>query len=761
MGHESQSPEEHQRRLAEQQAARRRAAEAQRREEAKRKAEEEAERRHAAKPQQDEATIAAKAAEARKRFRARIEAHEAELRFKAEQAQQHEATKATLDQIRYKALAQKATQRLKTQAQTSVAPAAPLQQTAPPSPPSPVQPIAVIAAEPAVMALTSWNGPNILPVNAQTNLMGTAATGRSDVRMQFTEGVQSRPLMAGAFALPAAGGLGEAAGLLDWIPAAAARVLAPLAAPLAPALGGAAVFLGGPLARPAGGQKELEWERQTKLRQQQHGAQHRVAPMGSRLPTPHPTISQPNPAPATIAPFQSIPVPAAPVTLPQPIPQPVDPQLKKIEQDLKNQAAVEHRQQNAQKVLEALQTRLDTFNSGNSKKGEGFILNEELAADFLRGLLPQQQAKLKQAVESRYQKFADKAAQAKNPISAYERSDIQQKIQQQALYECYVPVREIYHFAGQFLNGFTPERMERVRGYFDQVFEDKYSKSIPAKKRTELIERADALYTQETGKSPNHSDPLWKNYRNVEASRGYTDLWDQFRNDISAAEGMSVHPTMTNVNNPDLGPRSLGRSQSQAPVLDLTKPQPFPTGEGPRKPQAVGGGFSNQVNPNLTKSHGFPTKLSVDGVQQVFKSQGKAPKGLINVVEEEPSRLGRVFARYDKKTGKETFAVRMEGKDGTEAAMSWIETGAVLQVADNLAEVQAAIGKNITHVKGKASDCIEEAIRDDRFSSELYAKTLSRRLGGIWKVEPIQNPGTGGEGEPKAQYEIEATRIGD
>ena len=89
-----QSPEEHQRRLAEQQAACRRAAEAQRREEAKRKAEEDAKRREAAKPQQDKATIEAKAAEARKRFRARIEAHEAELRFKAEQAeqaQQHEA----------------------------------------------------------------------------------------------------------------------------------------------------------------------------------------------------------------------------------------------------------------------------------------------------------------------------------------------------------------------------------------------------------------------------------------------------------------------------------------------------------------------------------------------------------------------------------------------------------------------------------------------------------------------------------------------
>ena len=64
--------------------------------------------------------------------------------------------------------------------------------------------MAVIAAEPAGMALASWDGPNILPINAQTNLMGTAATERSDVQMQFTEGVQSRPLMAGAFALPAA-----------------------------------------------------------------------------------------------------------------------------------------------------------------------------------------------------------------------------------------------------------------------------------------------------------------------------------------------------------------------------------------------------------------------------------------------------------------------------------------------------------------------------------------------------------------------------
>jgi hypothetical protein len=196
------------------------------------------------------------------------------------------------------------------------------------------------------------------------------------------------------------------------------------------------------------------------------------------------------------------------------------------------------------------------------------------------------------------------------------------------LYERYVPVREIYHFSQQFLNGFTPQRMQAVRGYFDQVFEGSYAKSIPEQQRALLVQIADTKYTQETGRQANREDPLWKTYRNVEASRKYPDLWHQFRDDISVLEGMSIHPTMTNSNDPDLGSQTLGRQGQDAALnRDLTKPEIFPTGTGLQKQQPVGGGFDNSVNPELVKpQEGFPTNQHVDGVTTVFAAKaGEIP----------------------------------------------------------------------------------------------------------------------------------------
>jgi hypothetical protein len=145
----------------------------------------------------------------------------------------------------------------------------------------------------------------------------------------------------------------------------------------------------------------------------------------------------------------------------------------------------------------------------------------------------------------------------------------------------------------------------------------------------------------------------------------------------------------------------------------------------------------------------------------------------VNVVEEEPSGRGRWFARYDAK-GNETFSARIENRhnaageiiEGKDAQMSWIETGHVRQVTDNLAEVQAAVGQKIMRVYGNASDGVLESINRGKFNSALYAKNLERRLGGKWKVEAIEVPNTGNKnigdiGEPEAQYKIEATRIGD
>jgi hypothetical protein len=139
----------------------------------------------------------------------------------------------------------------------------------------------------------------------------------------------------------------------------------------------------------------------------------------------------------------------------------------------------------------------------------------------------------------------------------------------------------------------------------------------------------------------------------------------------------------------------------------------------------------------------------------------KVPKGLVNVVEEEPSRLGRNFARYDKKTGEETFAARLE-KNG-HLQMAWIGDGqrSVLQIADNLAEIQRATGQHIPEIYGLASDGFELALRKERFSHELYEQVLSRRLGGKWKIETPRREGYELVPVKDAKFDIKATRIGD
>jgi hypothetical protein len=184
------------------------------------------------------------------------------------------------------------------------------------------------------------------------------------------------------------------------------------------------------------------------------------------------------------------------------------------------------------------------------------------------------------------------------------------------LYERYVPIREIYHFGQQFLNGFTPQRMQAVRGYFDQVFEGSYAKSIPEQQRALLVQIADTKYTQETGRSANREDPLWKTYRNVEASRRYPDLWHQFRDDISASEGMSIHPTMTNSNDPDLGSQALGRP-------DNTALMESPNHTGHSQQQRFDPNDINQPNnaPALNiPNHTGHEKLNDDPVTHVFAS---------------------------------------------------------------------------------------------------------------------------------------------
>jgi hypothetical protein len=106
-------------------------------------------------------------------------------------------------------------------------------------------------------------------------------------------------------------------------------------------------------------------------------------------------------------------------------------------------------------------------------------------------------------------------------------------------------------------------------------------------------------------------------------------------------------------------------------------------------------------------------------------------------VEESPDRLGRWFARYGD-DGTETFSARLLG--GTdELAIAWASN--LQQIVSNVAEIQAAIGRSIPKITGTASDGIEAIIKAGRFSGDLYAKSLSRHLGGKWRVEALRRPG--------------------
>jgi hypothetical protein len=166
------------------------------------------------------------------------------------------------------------------------------------------------------------------------------------------------------------------------------------------------------------------------------------------------------------------------------------------------------------------------------------------------------------------------------------------------------------------LNGYSPQKMQAVRGYFDQVFEGKYSKSIPADKQAEILKSADAKYTEETGKKPNREDLLWKTLRNVEASEKYPDLWTQFRDDLSQAPPQQMG-IMTGDPLPPLGGFGEGLGVAVPPL------ESFPTGGDPLPPL---GGFDDTAKPELLKPETFPTNEKVDGVTHVFAAkEGEIP----------------------------------------------------------------------------------------------------------------------------------------
>ncbi|MCR9291514.1 MAG: hypothetical protein NXI32_02265 [bacterium] len=140
-----------------------------------------------------------------------------------------------------------------------------------------------------------------------------------------------------------------------------------------------------------------------------------------------------------------------------------------------------------------------------------------------------------------------------------------------------------------------------------------------------------------------------------------------------------------------------------------------------------------------------------DDIGRLARSTSAAPRsGLVNVVEESSDNLGRWFARYGD--GAETFSARLlNGTD--ELGIAWTES--IRQIAPNIAEIQGTIGRNIPRISGTASDGLEAAIRAGRFNSDLYARQLSRHLGGQWNVEAVRRSGVSNE-----IWDIIATRIG-
>ena len=155
-------------------------------------------------------------------------------------------------------------------------------------------------------------------------------------------------------------------------------------------------------------------------------------------------------------------------------------------------------------------------------------------------------------------------------------------------------MREIYHFGDKFLNGYSHQKMQVVRGYFDQVFEGSYSKRLPADKHGAIEAGADQKYTAETGQQKvDRNSPLWKTLRNVETSDRFPDLWEQFRNDLNNG---GVTKTVKGQTLTPLG--GFGEGASIPP--ELLKPETFPVGKD-KLPLLGGFGEGSSIPPELLK----------------------------------------------------------------------------------------------------------------------------------------------------------------
>jgi hypothetical protein len=187
------------------------------------------------------------------------------------------------------------------------------------------------------------------------------------------------------------------------------------------------------------------------------------------------------------------------------------------------------------------------------------------------------------------------------------------------LYERDVPAREIYHFGDKFLNGYTPQKMQTVRGYFDRVFEGNYAKGIPEGKKAAIVSETDERYTEETGQPPNREALLWKTLRNIETSERFPDLWDQFTADLS---GYGISKTVV--------------SEPRDPRDNVLS---NPTDAGPNVPEHTGHGRLETVD---TESKGFDLDAAPRGPSDTAHREQEKP-AVTNVFESTESELNTSF----------------------------------------------------------------------------------------------------------------------
>ncbi len=302
---------------------------------------------------------------------------------------------------------------------------------------------------------------------------------------------------------------------------------------------------------------------------------------------------------------------------------------KEIAQFEANERALQQRQAASQQ-LSAKKEKLNRFS-------QGFVHSEKFVKSFeQQQLTPQQRDAVQKEVSARYQKLSSLAQQADSPFKKAQSAAIQQQIRQQILYERFVPARDIYNFAQKFAGGYTPNKMQAVRGYFDQVFEGSYPKQLPPDRRLAIEAEADRQYKQETGQAKaNRNSSLWKNYRNIETSERFPDLWGQFRSDLGQQQVKDA----------------IGAPQPQV----LTKPDGLPNLEQkqgdktlptlpiqPKKPDGQQGSFLPKPIPDVKpKPEGEPAK---DDPAQAKPVTNKAS---------DPSEVDPTTAKQDGATGKQ------------------------------------------------------------------------------------------------------------